>query len=43
MTALTPYFLDLALGVGGLVGGALLANAFEDHEDRVREDGYEQG
>jgi len=32
-----------ALGVGGLVAGGLLANAFEHHEERVRDDAYEQG
>jgi len=30
-------------GGAGLVGGALLANAFDDHEDREREEGYEHG
>ena len=43
MTGLTPLpFLVLA-GGAGLVGGALVANAFDDHEDRVREEGYDQG
>jgi hypothetical protein len=39
----TFLFRDLALGVGGLVAGGLLTNAFEHHEERVRDDGYEQG
>ena len=43
MTGLTPFpFLALA-GGAGLVGGALVANAFDDHEDQVREEGYNQG
>lgn len=30
-------------GGAGLVGGALLMDAFEDHEDRVEEQAYDQG
>jgi len=30
-------------GGAGLVGGALLMDAFEDHDDREREEGYDQG
>lgn len=30
-------------GGAGLVGGALLMDAFEDHEDNVRDQAYDQG
>ncbi|KAF8841298.1 hypothetical protein BDN67DRAFT_532713 [Paxillus ammoniavirescens] len=30
-------------GGAGLVGGALLMDAFEDHDEREREEGYDQG
>ena len=30
-------------GGAGLIGGALLADAFEDHEDRVEQEAYDQG
>lgn len=30
-------------GGAGLVGGALLMDAFENHEDRVEEQAYDQG
>lgn len=30
-------------GGAGLVGGALLANAFEDHDNEERQEGYDQG
>ncbi|KIJ70620.1 hypothetical protein HYDPIDRAFT_105364 [Hydnomerulius pinastri MD-312] len=30
-------------GGAGLVGGALLMDAFEDHEDNEREEAYDQG
>jgi mevalonate pyrophosphate decarboxylase len=30
-------------GGAGLVGGALLMDAFEDHEDRQEEQAYDQG
>lgn len=33
----------LAAGDAGLIGVALLENAFEDHEDKEYEQGYEQG
>jgi hypothetical protein len=33
----------LLAGGAGLVGGALLMDAFEDHEDRVEEQAYDQG
>ncbi|KII95984.1 hypothetical protein PLICRDRAFT_170573 [Plicaturopsis crispa FD-325 SS-3] len=33
----------LAAGGAGLVGGALLTEAFEDHDDHEREEGYDQG
>jgi hypothetical protein len=32
----------LAAG-GGLIGGALLANAFDDHEDREEQQAYDNG
>lgn len=31
------------LGGAGLVGGALLADAFEDHDEHEREEGYQDG
>lgn len=31
------------VGGAGLVGGALLMNAIEDHNEREREEGFEQG
>jgi hypothetical protein len=33
----------LGSGGAGLVGGALIMDAFEDHEDRVEEQAYDQG
>jgi hypothetical protein len=33
----------LAVGGGGLLGGALLADAFEDHNRDERDEGYDQG
>ncbi|KAG1753273.1 hypothetical protein EDB19DRAFT_1668361 [Suillus lakei] len=33
----------LLAGGAGLVGGALLMDAFEDHEDNVRDQAYDQG
>ena len=34
----------MALGLGGgLLGGAMLANAFDNHEDRMEEQAYDQG
>ncbi|KAH9956781.1 hypothetical protein BC827DRAFT_1270706 [Russula dissimulans] len=33
----------LAGGAAGLIGGALLTEAFEHHEDEVREESYDQG
>jgi hypothetical protein len=35
-------FLALA-GGAGLLGGVLLTEAFEHHEDRERQEAYEQG
>jgi len=32
-----------ALGVGGLLGGAVLAHEFEEHNEREREEGFDQG
>jgi hypothetical protein len=31
------------IGGAGLVGGALLMDAFEDHDEREREEGFDQG
>jgi hypothetical protein len=31
------------LGGAGLVGGALIADAFEDHEEREERDAYDAG
>jgi hypothetical protein len=42
MTAHTFSFLAIA-GGGGLVAGALIGEAFENHEDREREEAYDQG
>jgi len=43
MTRLTPFpFLALAAGAG-LAGGVLLTEAFDHHEDEVRQDAYDQG
>lgn len=43
MAGLTPFpFLALA-GGAGLLGGALLTEAFEHHEDRERQEAYESG
>jgi hypothetical protein len=33
----------LALGLGGLAVGALATEAFEHHEERERDEAYEQG
>ena len=40
MTMLT---LLVAAGGGGLLAGALIGDAFEHHEDREREEAYDQG
>lgn len=34
---------NLLVGGAGLIGGALLENAFEDHDQDEREEGYQQG
>lgn len=31
------------IGIGGLAAGALLENAWDDHEDREEEQAYDQG
>lgn len=38
----TLPFLALA-GGAGILGGVLLTEAFEHHEDEVRQDAYDQG
>ena len=38
-----PRVCRLRLGGAGLVGGALLMDAFEDHEDHEREEAYDAG
>lgn len=44
MFVIKEDFVDeLSSGGAGLVGGALLADAFENHEEREEEQAYDQG
>jgi len=44
LISLVPYpGMVIFLGGAGLLGGALLENAWEDHEEREREDGFLEG
>ena len=44
MTRLTLFIFWLAAGAGaGLLGGVVLGEVFEHHEEREREEAYDQG
>jgi hypothetical protein len=43
MTGLTPFPFLAVAGGAGLLGGVVLGEAFENHEEREREEAYDQG
>jgi hypothetical protein len=43
MTGLTLFPFLAVAGGAGLLGGLALGEVFENHEEREREEGYDQG
>jgi hypothetical protein len=40
---LKVHLIMFIQGAAGLIGGALLEDAFEDHDEHEREEGFDQG